>query len=166
MKQQSSPDFRIFGFDEQNRLRANLYNGPGHPEAGAMYSWVWASTSSQLADELEEYWEQSLSESEWDALEQLESCTAEPSPFIAEVEIDCEECGGSGVDPGGLNAYEPEDCRVCHGTKRMTITRNYLAEAFALTSGRSDRPIERKHLTALDAYSRQVMSAYGKLVAA
>ena len=158
-----SNDYRIFGFDEQNRLRANLYNGPGHPEAAAMYSWVWASTSSQLAYKLAEQWEQPLSEDEEAVLSEL----VQFSPFVAEIEQDCEECGGSGVDPGGLNAFEPEDCPVCHGTKRQTVTRNYLSEAFAITSGQSDRPIERQHLTALDAYSRQVLNAYaGKLVAA
>ena len=152
------PDHRIFGFDELNRLRANLYNGPGHPEAGVMYSWVWASTSSQLAYKLAGQWEQPLNEDEFDVLEQLEASNGEASPFTAEVKIDCEECGGTGVDPGGLNAYEPEDCRVCHGAKRMTITRNDLWEAFAITSGQSDRPIERQHLTAMDAYSRQVLN--------
>jgi hypothetical protein len=140
----ASTDYRIFGFDEQNRLRANLYNGPGHPETGVMYSWLVCATSSQLADKLAEQWEQPLTE----------------------VEIPCDECGGSGVDPGGLNAYGPEDCPVCHGSKRQTITRNYLSEAFAITSGQSDRPIERKHLTALDAYSRQLMNAYAGKVAA
>jgi hypothetical protein len=170
MKQQSSPeihDHRIFGFQIDGQIRANLYNGAGHPEASVMYSWVWADTSSQLAYKLAEQWEQPLNEDEFDALEQLEASHTESAPFIAEFEIDCEECGGSGVDPGGLNAHEPEDCRVCHGAKRVTITRNYLGEAFAISSGQSARPIERQHLTALDAYSRQVMSAYAqKLVAA
>jgi hypothetical protein len=28
----------------------------------------------------------------------------------------CEDCGGSGIDIGGLNEYEPEDCLHCKGT--------------------------------------------------
>jgi hypothetical protein len=108
-------DHRIFGFDAQNQLRANLYNGPGHPEAGAFYSWVWAAESSQLAHTLAEQWEQALDAEEWDTIEQLEAAETE-----AELSITCEECGGSGVDPGGLNANEPEDCRVCHGSGRET----------------------------------------------
>jgi len=38
-----SNDHRIFGFTELGQLRANLYNGAGLPDAGALYSWVWAS---------------------------------------------------------------------------------------------------------------------------
>jgi hypothetical protein len=168
MKQTSPtvPDFRVFGFTPEGQLRANLYNGPGLHCAGSLYSWLVCSTDRQLAHMLAEQWEQPLDESEWDALEQLETSNAEASPFMAEIEIDCEECGGSGVDPGGLNAYEPEDCRVCYGSKRQTITRNYLSEAWAITRGDSSRPIERLHLAALDAYSRQVLNAYAGKVAA
>ena len=43
-----SNDHRIFGFTELGQLRANLCNGAGLPgaglpDAGALYSWVWAS---------------------------------------------------------------------------------------------------------------------------
>jgi DnaJ-class molecular chaperone len=102
-------DHRIFGFNDLGQLRANLYNGAGMPDAGALYSWVWASTLRQLAHKLDEQWEQPLSESEFEVLEQLEAETeAEP--------MACEDCGGTGVDPGGLDAHAPEDCPACNGT--------------------------------------------------
>jgi hypothetical protein len=161
-----SNDHRIFGFNELGQVRVNMYHGAGHPYAGAMYSWLVCSGAKQLAYKLADQWEQPLSEDEWDVLEELEHPDVEFSPYTTESEIDCDECGGSGVDPGGLNAYEPEDCPVCHGTKHQTVTRNYLGEAFALASGQSNQPIEREHLVALDAYSRQLMSAYAQKVAA
>lgn len=108
-------DHRIFGFTEIGQLRANLYNGAGLPYAGALYSWVWAGTSRQLASKLAEQWEQPLSEGEWDVIEQLEADT-EAEPMV------CEDCGGSGRDPGGLNPFEPEDCPSCGGSGRETPT--------------------------------------------
>ena len=29
------------------------------------------------------------------------------APYIREVEVDCEECGGSGFDPGGIDPWGP-----------------------------------------------------------
>jgi hypothetical protein len=101
-------DHRIFGFTELGQLRANLYNG-AQPDAGALYSWVWASTLRHLAHKLDEQWEQPLSESEFDVIEQLDAVDAELSN-------DCEDCGGTGRDPGSLNPFEPEDCPSCNGT--------------------------------------------------
>jgi len=43
-------DYRIFGWDEQGRLRAVLYHGAGHPYAGARYSSVFGATVYALAD--------------------------------------------------------------------------------------------------------------------
>ena len=106
------PDHRIFGFNELGQLRANLYNGTGLPDTGALYSWTWASTSRQLAHKLAEQWEQPLSDSEFEVIEQLEAETE------AEHTIDCEDCGGTGVDPGGLDAHAPEDCTSCGGSGR------------------------------------------------
>jgi hypothetical protein len=111
--QTSTPDFRTFGFTEDGQLRANLYNGTNSPDAGALYSWVCADTDRQLANKLADQWEEPLTDEEWDVLEQLEAA--------AEVEIDCEYCGGSGRDPGSLNPFEPEDCPECNGTGRETI---------------------------------------------
>ncbi len=85
-----------------------------------MYSWIWAPTARQLADKLESWNEpsQPLSAQEWDTLEELEASNAE-------FELDCDECGATGVDPGGLSAFEPEECPACHGAKRMTIAAVY-----------------------------------------
>jgi hypothetical protein len=89
-------DHRIFGFTELGQLRANLYNG-AQPDL------------RHLAHKLDEQWEQPLSESEFDVIEQLDAVDAELS-------IDCEDCGGTGRDPGSLNPFEPEDCPSCNGT--------------------------------------------------
>jgi hypothetical protein len=116
------PDHRIFGFTELGQLRANLHNGPDSFAPGALYSWLTSPTVDQLASKLADQWEQPLSEDEFDVLEQLEAS-------MAELELDCDDCGGSGVDPGGLNAYEPEECRMCHGAKRMTLADVYASMA-------------------------------------
>ena len=112
------PDHRIFGFDHQGQLRANLHNGLTSHAPGVLYSWVWAPTSGQLADKLARLWEQPLTEDEWEAVEQLEAANSE-------FELDCDECAATGIDPGGLNPYEPEECPACHGAKRMTIATVY-----------------------------------------
>lgn len=115
MSNQSSPeipDHRIFGLDLQNRFRANLYNGAGYPEAGKLYSWVTGNSERHLANKLAEQWEQPLTEEEWETLEALQAET---------IEIPCEDCGGSGRAPGGLSAYEPEDCRSCGGSGRESV---------------------------------------------
>ena len=107
------PDHRIFGFTELGQLRANLYNGAGLPDAGAFYSWI-VSTEQQMATKLENWYQQPLSAEEWDVLEQLKAETD------AELSIDCEDCGGTGRDPGSLNPFEPEDCPYCGGSGRET----------------------------------------------
>lgn len=33
--------------------------------------------------------------------------------------FDCEDCGGTGVDPGSL--HEPEACLHCEGSKRVLV---------------------------------------------
>jgi hypothetical protein len=80
--------------------------------------------------------------------------------YVAEVEVNCDECGGSGYDPGSLDPWGPEVCPVCHGAKTQTITRNYLAEAFQIASNPDSlRPIERLHLVAIIQHCRQAVSA-------
>lgn len=108
----ANQDFRIFGYDQQNRLRANLYYPAGHPYAGAMYSWLVCRSEREMAYKLAEQWEQSLSEEEFEVLEALEGEI---------IEVPCEDCGGSGIDAGGISAVESEDCRSCNGTGRETI---------------------------------------------
>ena len=81
-------------------------------------------------------------------------------PCIMEVEVDCEECGGSGFDPGGVDPWGPEPCSVCHGTKTQRIIRNYLGEALRIVGNTEcTLPVERAHLVAIVQYCRQVVDA-------
>ena len=116
MKQVSRTDHRIFGSTELGQLRVNLYNGAGLPAAGSLYSWL-VGTDRQLVYRLESWYGQPLNEDEEAVLSEL----VQLSPFVAETDQPCDECGGSGVDLGGLNAYEPEDCPVCQGAGRETV---------------------------------------------
>ncbi len=89
--------------------------------------------------------------------------TANPEilmPYIMQVEVNCDECGGSGFDPGGIDPWGPESCPACHGAKAQKITRNYLAEAFRIAANpESTRPVERQHLVAVVQYCREAVSA-------
>ena len=81
-------------------------------------------------------------------------------PYIATVEENCEECGGSGFDPGGIDPWGPEVCPKCRGAKTRTIIRNYLAEAFQIAANpESARQIERQHLVAVIQHCREAVSA-------
>ena len=37
------------------------------------------------------------------------------------VEETCEDCGGSGCDPGGLSEFEKTDCPVCFGCGKVFV---------------------------------------------
>ncbi len=55
-------------------------------------------------------------------------------------EVDCEECNGTGNDPGGLSAYEKTDCPACSGCGRILVIENEdeildCAESDALAEG-------------------------------
>ena len=81
-------------------------------------------------------------------------------PFSDLVEIDCQDCGGRGFDPSGINPQEGEDCPACRGSGKETILRNYLAEAFRIAANpQSNLQLERAHLVALTAYARQTVNA-------
>ena len=81
-------------------------------------------------------------------------------PYIIEVEVNCDECGGSGFDPGGIDPWESEPSLAYQGAKTQKITRNYLAEAFQIAANsESTRPIERQHLVAVIQHCRQAVSA-------
>jgi hypothetical protein len=85
---------------------------------------------------------------------------------MMEVEMNCEECGGSGFDPGGIDPWGPEPCPTCHGAKTQRITRNYLAEAFQIAANpESTRPVERQHLVAVIQHCREAVSALVSLPA-
>jgi len=82
------------------------------------------------------------------------------SPSILEVEETCEECGGSGCDPGGIDPWDSEPCPACHGAKTRRVIRNYLAEAFQIAGNLGGaRPVERQHLVAVIQHCREVVSA-------
>jgi hypothetical protein len=80
--------------------------------------------------------------------------------YIIEVDVACEECGGSGFDPGGLDPWGPEPCPLCAGTKTQKIMRNYLTEAFRIAANPDSAcPVERRHLTAVIQHCREAVSA-------
>jgi len=82
------------------------------------------------------------------------------SPYIKEVEVNCDECGGSGFDPGAIDPWGPEVCPKCRGARTERITRNYLAEAFQIAANPdSIRPVERQHLIAVIQHCREAVSA-------
>jgi hypothetical protein len=114
------PDHRVFGFDQRGQLRANLYNGPELPEAGAMYSWTFAPTSRQLADKLANVWEQPLVDAEWDVLEQLEASNSEPRCSVcngADVAIEAQEFG-TDRETGYSDSGEVIHCLDCDARER------------------------------------------------
>lgn len=77
-----------------------------------------------------------------------------------EVDTDCQECGGSGFDPAGIDPWGPESCPACHGARTQKITRNYLAEAFRIAANpESTRAVERQHLVVIVQYCREAVSA-------
>ena len=39
-------------------------------------------------------------------------------PYVMEVEANCEECGGSGIDHGGVDPWDLEPCPLCQGAER------------------------------------------------
>ncbi len=81
-------------------------------------------------------------------------------PFAVSIEIPCDDCGGDGVDVGGLDPVNRTDCRRCQGTGKETLTRSYLAEAFAIAREAPDaRVIQREHLVALAAYAKLTASS-------
>ena len=72
---------------------------------------------------------------------------------------ECEDCGGSGRDPGALNPWDPEACSSCHGAGVQTVERNYLAEAFRIAAGESLRAPEPEHVKAVVEHCRKLASA-------
>ena len=81
------------------------------------------------------------------------------SPFVVQVEENCEECGGYGYDWGSLSPTDPEDCPVCHGSGKQMVLRNYLAEALRIAAGKSSMLVQREHLEAVIQHCRGLVSA-------
>jgi hypothetical protein len=85
---------------------------------------------------------------------------AKPAPYVLEIDLPCDGCGGSGFDPGGIDPWGPEPCPVCHGTGTQKVTKNYLAEALRIAGNpECTVPLERAHLVAIVQYCRQVVDA-------
>ena len=84
--------------------------------------------------------------------------TANPGQPIV-VKQNCEECSGTGRDPGALNPWDAEACPTCHGTGVQTIERNYLAEAFRIAADENHRPPEPEHVKAVVEHCRKLASA-------
>src|SRR5690348_4029497 len=55
-------------------------------------------------------------------------------PFSDLVEMECEECDGSGYDFGSIKEFDAEYCPRCGGSGKELVFRNYLAEAFRIVS--------------------------------
>lgn len=82
------------------------------------------------------------------------------APYMIDVELPCDECGGSGFDPGGIDPWGPEPCPACRGAGTQRITKNYLAEALRIAANpECSLPVERAHLVAIVHYCRQAVSA-------
>ncbi len=80
-------------------------------------------------------------------------------PFVVKLEQPCDDCGGSGRDWGSLDPIDPEDCPVCHGSGRQTVTRNYLVEALKIAAGHSPIDAQREHVQAIVQHCRALVSA-------
>lgn len=81
------------------------------------------------------------------------------SAYYETVEIDCQDCMGSGRDPGARD-HEIQVCPSCLGTRKETAVRNFLSEAFAIVqTADSQRNVERAHLVAIVRYARAHVSA-------
>jgi len=87
--------------------------------------------------------------------------TTEPiPPFSDLVEMECEDCGGTGYDFGSTREFDPEDCPRCSGSGTELVFRNYLAEAFHMICDPECRvELCREHIVAMATYARQTVSA-------
>lgn len=82
------------------------------------------------------------------------------APYMIELELLCDDCGGSGFDPRGIDPWGPEPCTACQGAGTKRITKNYLAEALRIAGNPECQvPVERAHLVAIVHYCRQAVSA-------
>jgi hypothetical protein len=87
--------------------------------------------------------------------------------YAKTMEIQCEDCEGSGRDRGlldnFLNGSEPV-CPTCQGRGTEIVDRNYLSEALAIAANPdSTRTVERAHLVAIVNFARAHVSALFQL---
>ena len=87
--------------------------------------------------------------------------TREPiPPFSDFVEVQCEDCNGTGYDFGSHKDFDPEYCPRCGGSGMELVFRNYLAEAFRIVSDPQCKvALCRQQIVALAIYARQTVSA-------
>jgi hypothetical protein len=52
-----------------------------------------------------------------------------------------------------------ELCEACEGKWKITIERDYLAEAFRIAQDRWNRPIQKEHVTAVIKHCRKIVGA-------
>jgi DnaJ-class molecular chaperone len=81
------------------------------------------------------------------------------SRYAVTASQDCQDCGGSGKDPGELNSWDAGPCPACHGSGMESVERNYLAEAFRIAAGEAQMAPETAHLKAVVEYCREMTSA-------
>jgi hypothetical protein len=82
------------------------------------------------------------------------------SPYVIEVEEECQDCGGSRYDYGSLSPIEPEECPACLGSgKQVTVHNYYLAEALRIAAGKSSMLAQREHLQAVIQHCRSLVGA-------
>ena len=70
---------------------------------------------------------------------------------------ECPECGGTGLDPGGLSTTDRTDCQMCAGSG--WVLRDYLSEALRIVRGRERAAVQREHLLAIIYYFGEVIRA-------
>ena len=84
------------------------------------------------------------------------------SSYIVDVELPCDECGGSGFDPGGIDPWGPEPCPACQGAKTQKDHQNLSGRRRFPASPANPEcrvPVERVHLVAIIQYCRQIVGA-------
>ena len=92
----------------------------------------------------------------------------QPRPWIKQVDMPCQTCGGSGYDASSVAQFDnTPDCPECLGAGRMTYTRNYLGEAFQ-AAARRDHFDERSRdesekITAVLQFARMHVTALSTL---
>jgi endogenous inhibitor of DNA gyrase (YacG/DUF329 family) len=80
------------------------------------------------------------------------------APYSSIIEVDCDECGGTGSANGKEEEYEP--CGYCGGSRKQATLKNWLVEAFQIESGELNANPQIEHLRALSFHLRQVTNAY------
>jgi len=73
-------------------------------------------------------------------------------PYSGIIEIECDDCAGTGASRDCLDDYEP--CEHCSGGQ-VAVLRNWLVEAFQIEAGQLKIEPRIEHLTALRRYAME-----------